>query len=61
MSCGVGHRRSLDLLWLAVIAPIRPLVWEPTHAMEATLEKANKQNKKKKRPVVFSDVNFLAY
>ena len=35
MSCGVGHRRGLDLtlLWLwcrlAAVAPIRPLAWEP--------------------------------
>ena len=38
MSCGVGHRRGLDLalLWLwrrpAAIALIRSLAWEPPYA-----------------------------
>ena len=35
MSCGVGHRRSLDLVWLwcrqVATAPIRPLAWEPSY------------------------------
>ena len=53
MSCGVGHRRSLDptLLWLwhrlAATAPIRPLGWEPPYAMGVALEKAKIQKKKK--------------
>ena len=53
MSCGVGHRRSLDpaLLWLwrrpVATAPIRPLAWEPLYAEEAALEKAQRQKKKK--------------
>ena len=52
MSCGVGHRRSLDpaLLWLwcrlAATALIRPLAWEPPCAVEATLEKKAKQKQK---------------
>ena len=39
VSCGVGCRHSSDLvlLWLwcrpAVVAPIRPLAWEPPYAM----------------------------
>ena len=53
MSCGVGCRRGSDpmLLWLwfrlAATAPIRPVAWEPPHAMEATLEKAERQKKQK--------------
>ena len=52
MSCGVGHRHSLDpvLLWLshrpAAAALIQPLVWEPPYAMGAALEKAKQTNKK---------------
>ena len=52
VSCDVGHRCGLEpaLLWLwcrpAAIAPIRPLAWEPPHAMGAALDKA-KQNKTK--------------
>ena len=50
MSCGVGLRRGSDpaLLWLwhrlVAVAPIRPLAWEPPHAMDAALK-----SKKKKR------------
>ena len=49
MSCGVGHRCSLDpeLLrpWhrLVATAPIRPLAWEPPYAVGAALEKAKRQ------------------
>ena len=45
MSCGIGHRRSLDpeLLWLwcrpAAAAPIRPLAWEPPYAASVALRK----------------------
>ena len=48
MSCGVGHRRSWDLVllwlwhWLAAAAPIQPLAWEPPYAMGAALKKAKK-------------------
>ena len=48
MSCGVGHRHSSDLalLWLwrrqAAIAPIRPLAWDPPHAMGVALKKRQK-------------------
>ena len=44
MSCGLGCRRGLDLalLWLwcrlAAAALIRPLAWEPPHAMGAALK-----------------------
>ena len=41
MSCGVGHRHSLDLAWLwlwhrpVAAAPIWPLTWEPPYDMGA--------------------------
>ena len=53
MSCGVSHRRGLDLalLWLwcrlVAVALIRPLAWEPPYAVGAALEKAKRQKKKK--------------
>ena len=47
MSCGVGRRRGSDptLLWCkpAAIAPIRPLAWEPPHAVGAAQEMAKNQ------------------
>ena len=52
MSCGVGHRRGLDLalLWLwyrlAATALIRPLAWEPSHAMGAALKRQKKKKQK---------------
>ena len=53
MSCGVSRRCSSDpvLLWrrLAATAPIKPLVWEPPYAVGAALEKAKKDQKKKKK------------
>ena len=53
MSCGVGHRRSSDLvlLWLwrrpVTTAPIRPLAWEPPYAVGAAQEVAKRKKKKK--------------
>ena len=50
VSCGVGHRCGLNLmwlwlwLWLAAIAPSGPLAWELPSAMSA----ASKIKKKKK-------------
>ena len=44
MSCGVGHRGGSDpeLPWLwcrpAVVAPIRPLAWEPPYATGVALK-----------------------
>ena len=55
VSCGVGHRRGLDLalLWLwhrlAATAPVRPLVWEPPHAMGVALKGQKKKKVKKKK------------
>ena len=55
VSCGIGHRCSSDpeLLWLwcrpVATAPIRPLAWEPPYAAGAALEKAKRQNDKKKK------------
>ena len=51
MSCGIGHRHSLDLvlLWLwyrlAAVDLIQPLAWELPYASGAAL-KTNKQTKK---------------
>ena len=56
MSCGVGHRRSLDpsllwLLWLwckplAAVALIRPLAWEPPYAAGVALKRQKTKKKK---------------
>ena len=49
MSCGVHHRRILDLvlLWLwcrrAAVALIRPLAWELPHAVGVALKKKKKE------------------
>ena len=57
MSCGVDYRCGLDpmLLWLwcgpTAVAPIRPLAWEPPHAMGAALKRP-KEKKKSKIPYV---------
>ena len=58
MSCGVGHRYSLDLalLWLwcrlAAAAPIGPLAWELLYVAGAALKRPKiKQNKTKKTPL----------
>ena len=51
MSCGVGHRCSLDLalVWLwhrpAVAAPIQPLAWELPYAMDEALKRKKKKSK----------------
>ena len=60
MSCGVGHRHSLDpmLLWvwhrLAAKAPIQPLVWELPYIRGAAL-------KRQKKKVNFSLINTKIY
>ena len=60
MSCGVGRRCGLDpaLLWLwrrlVATAPMGPLAWELPYATGATLEKANRQKKEKKKGLGFS-------
>ena len=57
MSCGTGHRHSLDLvlLWLwhrlSAVAPIEPLAWELPYAVGAALK-----SKIKKSFVVISTV-----
>ena len=54
VSCGVGHRRSLDLVLLrlwrrpAATAPIQPLAWEPPYATGAVLKRQKDKKKKKK-------------
>ena len=48
MSCGVGRRRGLDLVWLwlwcrlATVALIRPLAWELPYVMGVALKKQKK-------------------
>ena len=55
MSCGVGHRHSLDpeLLWLwhrlAATAAIGPLAWEPPYAMGTALKRQKEKKRKKER------------
>ena len=50
MSCGVGHRRGLDLalLWLwrrpAATAPIQLLAWEPPYALGVALKRQKNKN-----------------
>ena len=54
MSCGVGPRHGPDLalLWLwrrpVATAPIRPLAWEPPHAVGVAQEMAKRQNNNNK-------------
>ena len=49
MSCGVGRRRSSDLvlLWLwcrpVAVALIQPLAWEPPYALGAALKRKEKK------------------
>ena len=51
MGYGVGHRCGLNLaclwlcLWLASIALIRPLAWEPPYVMSAALKSQKKKNR----------------
>ena len=55
MSCGVGCRHGLDLVWLwlwcrpMATALITLLAWEPPHAMGAALEKGKKTKRQKKK------------
>ena len=50
----MGCRCASDLaslqMWhrLAAVAPLRPLAWEPPHAVGAALKKANKTKQNKK-------------
>ena len=51
MSCGVGHRLTLDpvLLWLwhkpVATAPMKPLAWEPPYAVGSGPRKGKKTEK----------------
>ena len=59
MSCGVGHRHSLNLalLWLwcrlAATAVIRPLAWEPPCAKGVALKRQKNKTKQKKKKEEF--------
>ena len=63
MSCGVGHRCSLDpaLLWLwcrpAAVTLIRALAWELPYAVNGALKK--KKKKKKKKEVYLTNIDLL--
>ena len=63
VSCGEGHRCSLDpvLLWLwrrpAATAPIPPLVWEHPYALRAAQKTQNKTKSLVERRVQTADVN----
>ena len=56
MSCGVSHRRGLDLalLWLwcrlVAVALIRPLAWKRPYAAGAALKSKKKERKKEMMP-----------
>ena len=49
MSCGAGHRRGSDAMWLwqrlADATLIRPLAWELPHATGVALKKGGKKVK----------------
>ena len=57
VSCSVGRRCGLDLVWLwlwcrlAAAAQIQPLAWEPPYAMRVALNR-KKKGKNLKRPLV---------
>ena len=62
MSCGVGHRLSLDLVLCGcgigqqIVAPIQPLAWELYTTGVALKSKENKNiKKKKKKKEIFTD------
>ena len=56
VSCGVGRRRSSDLVLLrlwrrpAAIAPIGPLAWEPTCASGTALKRHTQKKSNVKLP-----------
>ena len=58
MSCGIGRRRGSDLallwqwLWLAALAPIGPLAWEPPYAPGVALSQKKKNKTKQKESSV---------
>ena len=51
VSCGVVCRHGLDpaLLWLAAVAPIRPLAWQLAYAAGAALRSKKKRRRGKKK------------
>ena len=63
MSCGVGCRCGLDpkLLWYrpSATAPIRPLEWELTYAMDAALKSKKKKKLKLKNNKQMHLIHFL--
>ena len=68
MSCGVGHRRSWDLilLWLwcspGNAAPIQPLTWELPYAAGMALKsKSKNKNKQKAKCERISELFYLFF
>ena len=61
MSCGVGGRRGWDptWLWLAAVAPIGPLVWEPPYAACAILKSKKKKTKVAFKNTVYTEGAFI--
>ena len=57
VSCGIGHRCSLDSMWLwlwvAAIAPIGPLAWELPYARGASLKTRSKKQTNKLKCIVY--------
>ena len=66
MSCDGGHRHSLDLvlLWLwcrpATVALIKPLAWEPSHAVGAALKNTKTKPKNKQTKYTYTSMFIVA-
>ena len=56
MSCGVGLDPALLWLWHRPVATalVRPLAWEPPHAVDAAQEMAKRQKKKKRKSTLLN-------
>ena len=67
MSCGVGHRRGVDLVWLwlwhrlAAVALIRPLAWEPPYAAGVALKRQKQKQTRKLDDILNSKVLCKSY
>ena len=65
MSCGVGTRLDLVLLWLwhrpAAAALIKPLAWEPPYAMGTALKQTNKNKQTNKKKHIHFDLLYVTY
>ena len=65
MTCGVGHRCSLDptLLWVwctpAAAAPIQPLAWELPYVVSAALKRQKTKRKVQYKEDVYTQGNTI--